>query len=1116
MDALRSLQSQTFRDFEVIMVNDNGVPVEALLTDFDFPITYLRQGRNRGPAAARNCAHRLAKGHYLTYLDDDDRYLPNHLQVLAEGIESYPGTVVYTDSIYIIERLEDERRIELRREERYPHAQFCAESLYVDNYIPINTFAWPRSLLEQTGGFDEEVHGLEDWDFLMRLATQTPFQHLLAQTVEVRLREAVNDPTRRSEQAKSSYSELYQMLYARHSDLDSEQVRRGRRRRLRRFGVHAPEPGSSSQLEWLRQRSLGPHQQRLIQERLQAHGYGAQFALFVLDLIGDTEKVASTARSLEPSYTGYVNSFAVLLTIAPQEHVDFPGQVLHVFEHNWITIRNQVLADMHLDWFCTLEAGDVLTPNGLLIAGLELLEAPTCRAIYCDSMYLQDDGTLSAALLPDFNLDYLLSLPANLGRHWLFNRAAVVQIGGFDASYAHSAEFELILRLITTGGLDGLGHVAEPLVITYPPRLVDNTDEKNAIVEHLKARGYPAPEVLSGQPGHYRVQYGHQHRPLVSILILTGDKLAHLQRCVESLLSATAYPNYEILLIESDPLMIGISDWLVALEALAGPRLKIVRPINTLSTAALIDQACTQANGEYLLLLSAQTAIIDADWLDELLNHAQRPEVGVVGAKLLSADGKVRHAGLILGLGGPAGRAFDAEPLHETGYMQRLLVDQNYSAVSRDCLLIRRELHVALGGLSHDVPDTFLDIDLCLRVAQAGLLIVWAANAKLMISGQRPSRASVQDENLFYHKWLMQLARDPAYNPSFSQTQPGGFKLADNTLSWRPLSSWKPLPTVLIHPAQLCDNSQNRMVEPFNALQQTGEVDGMVSLNLLHVIDLERYSPDSIVLQQRSSETYLQDMRRINAFSRAFKVYEWSEAFAQTVALTSNGENFPPAVLAQLQAQLKLADRIIVPTARLAQALQGLHPDIRLMKTCLPITWGTLHRLPPASERPRIGLTANSCQTHDMVMLTEVILTIGTRVQWVFFGPCPIEIQSLINELHDKVSLEYQAKLTQLNLDLALAPFDNCLFNEAQHHLALLELGACGYPVISSDTDSALGLPVTRVRNTAQEWINAINMHLAESGHSLQCANELQAVVREHWLLNTCNLEAWRKVWLAD
>lgn len=91
--ALDSLEKQGFKDFEVILINDNGRPVEQILECFEFPILYVRQGYNTGPAAARNTALKLARGRYVTFLDDDDCYLPGHLLELALASEKAPGEV---------------------------------------------------------------------------------------------------------------------------------------------------------------------------------------------------------------------------------------------------------------------------------------------------------------------------------------------------------------------------------------------------------------------------------------------------------------------------------------------------------------------------------------------------------------------------------------------------------------------------------------------------------------------------------------------------------------------------------------------------------------------------------------------------------------------------------------------------------------------------------------------------------------------------------------------------------------------------------------------------------------------------------------------------------------
>src|SRR5690606_29649457 len=131
--ALASIHAQSFRDFEVILVNDCGESVETSLTSCDITLSYLRLGRNSGPAAARNAAHRLARGRYLVYLDDDDLYLPNHLQTLADALQAHPDEVVYSDALFVTERIEGSTRHPLAEERRYPHGRYSHERLSVDN-----------------------------------------------------------------------------------------------------------------------------------------------------------------------------------------------------------------------------------------------------------------------------------------------------------------------------------------------------------------------------------------------------------------------------------------------------------------------------------------------------------------------------------------------------------------------------------------------------------------------------------------------------------------------------------------------------------------------------------------------------------------------------------------------------------------------------------------------------------------------------------------------------------------------------------------------------------------------------------------------------------------------
>lgn len=1118
-DALASVGAQTLCDFEVVLINDHGEPVEHLLGNYEFPITYVYQGYNRGPAAARNAAHCLARGRYLVYLDDDDRLLPGHLSALANALEQHPGKVVYSDAVFLVERIEGGSRHVLGEERRYRHDLYSRERLLVDNYIPINTFAWPRALVAEVGGFDERLPGLEDWDFLLRLAAKTSFHHVRQETVQVRMR--VGDEERRSLHALKSYPALYREIYSRHSDLGNERVQNERTAKLLQIGGSFVSGSRGVVEDWVAARTCSPAQQQLVAQRLQQFNQGPSFTVLILDMQGEGDKLSKSLESLRQLQGIIGNIQSVVLTVAQSHMDDFSGQIVTVTEEDWVAPLNQVLHDTSFDWLILVRAGDEFTANGLLMVSLELLEAPECRAVYCDELYRQSDGRLGIALRPAFNLDYLLSFPAGMAHHWLFRREVLIEAGGFDADFNEALEFEAVLRLVNIAGLGGLKHVAEPLLITDAPVLADIEDEQRAILKHLQGRGYEQAHVASSLPGRYQIDYGHVQQSLVSVLVIAGNQLARLQRCVESLLEATLYPHYELLLIESDPSANDVHEWLKALEGLGEPRLRMVWSSFMQSESAALNQAATQANGDYLLLLSPDTAVINGTWLDAMVNHAQRPEVGAVGSKLLGADGKVHRAGLVLGFHGPVGRPFVGEALDAPGYMQRLQVDQNYSALSSECLMVSKALFLEAGGLDVDpLLARQATVDLCLKLQQAGYLNVWTPNAKLLINRSETAEASSAEDDAMYERWLPLLARDPAYNSGLSLQAGSAFKLADPQLIWRPLQSWRPLPSILVHPADSLGCGHYRVTQPFEAMKSAGLIEGALSMGLIPVADLERYDPDVIVMQRQIGEERLEAMRRIKAFSRAFKVYELDDYLPNLPLKSIHRQHMPKDILKTLRRGLGYVDRFVVSTPALAEAFAGLHEDIRVIENRLPKDWWSeLQGRRQVSQRPRIGWAGGSSHTGDLEMIADVVKELASEVDWVFFGMCPASIRPYVKEVHAGMAIEYYPQaLAALDLDLALAPVEQNLFNECKSNLRLLEYGACGFPVICSDVRCYQedNLPVMRVKNRFRDWVDAIRAHITDLDASARAGDALREAVLSGWMLEGENLLAWRRAWMPD
>ena len=1107
-DALASVGSQTLRDFEVILINDNGEPVEHLLAAYDFPITYIRQGRNQGLSAARNAGLALARGRYVVYLDDDDIYLPHHLAVLAEAFEQHPDSVVYTGVEYVNEKLEEGRRIELGRGQPFKHEVFDRDRLFVQNYIPVNTWAHPRQMLATVGEFDTSLAAFEDWDMLLRLATRYPFVHVPTVTSEVHTRAPGAGGDHMLGRERKNFPALYRELYERYAGSASEGLLHGRQRMLESLGER-PRGGLA---HWLAERLPTATENRLIAKYLQDHQGGPLIGVVVLDTEGQSEPLMVTLKSLLSERCLYA-TLRILVITPSAVPVTSAADKLHFLRKTDEAVATQInraIEASDCQWFMVARAGDEFTPSGLMVAGLELAGNPGCRAVYGDQLQRLPDGSLGAAFLPAFNLDLLLSFPLVMARYWLYRRDLFMNCGGFDTAYPEAFELELLTRLIEQEGLAGLGHIDEPLLITEAPALRDNPDERRVIERHLANRGYRA-QVLPGLPARYRVHYGHDAMPLVSIILSTDVPLAALQRCTDSLLEKTAYPHYELLLVDAGG-RAEVSDWLQSVAALRDDKVRV------LGTGGDVAQnhAAEKARGEYLLLLSGEAAIINAEWLDELLNHAQRPEVGVVGGKLLTPSGRIAQAGLILGLNGPATAAFTGEPMDAAGYLQRLQVDQNYSAVGEACLMVRTELFRQLGGLDAGLA-AFRDVDLCLKAREAGYLTVWAAHSVVLHEAQ-PKQVEAAVEDQIYERYLPQLANDPAYNRNLALSGRGFDLESDVSLTWRPLS-WRPLPVILAHPADPWGCGHYRVIQPFSAMKSEGLADGMLSMGLLQATDLERFAPDIVVLQRQIGDERLEAMRRIRKFSRAFTVYELDDYLPNLPLKSVHRSQMPKDILKSLRRGLEFVDRFVVTTQPLAEAFAGLHDDIRVIENRLPTKWWKgLASQRRRGRKPRVGWAGGVSHTGDLELIVDVVRELAGEVEWVFMGMCPDSIRPFINEFHPGVDIEsYPAALASLDLDLALAPVEQNLFNECKSNLRLLEYGACGFPVVCSDLVCYRGaLPVTRVKNRFRDWVDAIRMYINDLDAAAEAGDRLREAVYRDWMLEGENLIRWRDAWMPD
>jgi GT2 family glycosyltransferase len=279
--------------------------------------------------------------------------------------------------------------------------------------------------------------------------------------------------------------------------------------------------------------------------------------------------------------------------------------------------------------------------------------------------------------------------------------------------------------------------------------------------------------------GHLRiVRPAPQPAPLVSLIVLTRDRVGLLRSCIEGLRSKTAYTALEIIIMDNDSRYAKTQSYLRGLQA--DPRVKVVAAPGPFNFSALNNAAGRLAKGSVLGFINNDIEVIEPDWLSELVSHAVRPEIGAVGARLLYATGLVQHAGVIVGLlGGLAGHAHRFFPADHLGYTHRLQTPQYLSAVTAACMIVERAKFEAVGGFDEKgFPIAFNDVDLCLRLRERGWENFWTPYATLYHKESasrahdfsRARRAAYDREcQNFRTRWAHVIADDPYYNPNLTR-----------------------------------------------------------------------------------------------------------------------------------------------------------------------------------------------------------------------------------------------------------------------------------------------------------------------------------------------------------
>ena len=451
---------------------------------------------------------------------------------------------------------------------------------------------------------------------------------------------------------------------------------------------------------------------------------------------------------------------------------------------------NEALSLARGEYIALLDHDDELTPNALYEV-VKVINSTDADFIYSDEDTIKNSILCDPSFKPDYSPDLLLS--NNYICHLtVIAKTLIDKVGGFSIGVDGSQDYDLFLK--TLEHTNKIFHIQKVLYHwrrhenslskSSKTKIIPHESGKIALTRAIDRRGLNATVEDGNRYSFiYRIRYKIQETPLVSIIIPFRDDPKLLSKCINSVLNKSSYKNFEIIGISNNS---SKRDTFETMNLLSQKNSQVrFYEYNTPFNYSKINNYAVKchAKGEHILLLNNDTEIITEDWIESLLEHSQRKEVGAVGALLLYPNNRVQHAGVILGLGEIASHSHQYWKICRRGYQGRLHSVQNLSAVTGACLMIKKSLYQELGGLNENLAIAFNDVDFCLRLREKEHLNIYTPYCKLYhyekASRKKPKTKEDKEqkkaEASYMRKRHTEIFKngDPYYNPNLSLKKSG-------------------------------------------------------------------------------------------------------------------------------------------------------------------------------------------------------------------------------------------------------------------------------------------------------------------------------------------------------
>lgn len=448
---------------------------------------------------------------------------------------------------------------------------------------------------------------------------------------------------------------------------------------------------------------------------------------------------------------------------------------------------NAAIALASGDYIVLMDNDDEITRDALYEV-VKAINETGADMIYSDEDLIDENGQcFNPHFKPDYTPDLLLC--HNYITHLcVLAKPLLDAVGGFDGDFDGAQDYDLFLKV--TEKAKRVHHIRK--VLYHWRALATSTSirpgaknyahraGKMALANAVERRGIDGVAAYGGLMFHYHVLRRINGSPTVSVIVPFKDHAINLEKCIESLLAHSSDRLLEVLCVDNGSVKPETAATVKRLTEL-DDRVSIFRFPGPFNLSKMVNLAAKKARGDHLVLTHSDVEMFKADWVEALLEHSQRPEVGVVGGKLYYADKTIQNAGVILGICGGVAYAYRHMTSKYYGYFFRLWNTQNLSALSGACLMVKKNVFEEVGGFEEEhLGKGFADIDFCLKLREKGYLHVFTPRFEAYHYEMSKRRKNPLYRNVIFNREIRYLKRahpaiftdgDPYYNPGLTRVK---------------------------------------------------------------------------------------------------------------------------------------------------------------------------------------------------------------------------------------------------------------------------------------------------------------------------------------------------------